>query len=291
MRKSTISKAIFFVVAITFLVVWNVGCYHVIAQRGIDFITPASNSTPGNADLDTNVVGVIDPPLGNATKPGIGAMFSLMALVLPTEIALVFIAEILLGTSMGLDPKKKSLTRLGIMLGSAGAISVISGIVHYLLVYPAIHDLPIHTKTYLEPGTGVEVEGVFIPEVWLPQYGDAATFNSLGLDIFFLILAAIIIIGIHYPAYRYIQGMNNTTSIVSLALPLIAYPIVWAMLVNQVTVKAFYETTGTVWTMTALISGGLVLFFTILLIWKLTLMGTAPKEEKNPTEPQTELMP
>ncbi|MHA1555453.1 MAG: hypothetical protein ACTSPM_00825 [Candidatus Heimdallarchaeota archaeon] len=291
MRKSTISKAIFFVVAITFLVVWNVGCYHVIAQRGIDFITPASNSTPGNANLDTNVVGVIDPPLGNATKPGIGAMFSLMALVLPTEIALVFIAEILLGTSMGLDPKKKSLTRLGIMLGSAGAISVISGIVHYLLVYPAIHDLPIHTKTYLEQRTGVEVEGVFIPEVWLPQYGDAATFNSLGLDIFFLILAAIIIIGIHYPAYRYIQGMNNTTSIVSLALPLIAYPIVWAMLVNQVTVKAFYETTGTVWTMTALISGGLVLFFTILLIWKLTLMGTAPKEEKNPTEPQTELMP
>jgi len=291
LRKSTISKAIFFVVAITFLVVWNVGCYHVIAQRGIDFITPASNSTPGNANLDTNVVGVIDPPLGNATKPGIGAMFSLMALVLPTEIALVFIAEILLGTSMGLDPKKKSLTRLGIMLGSAGAISVISGIVHYLLVYPAIHDLPIHTKTYLEQRTGVEVEGVFIPEVWLPQYGDAATFNSLGLDIFFLILAAIIIIGIHYPAYRYIQGMNNTTSIVSLALPLIAYPIVWAMLVNQVTVKAFYETTGTVWTMTALISGGLVLFFTILLIWKLTLMGTAPKEEKNPTEPQTELMP
>ncbi|MHA1154823.1 MAG: hypothetical protein ACTSQK_01835, partial [Candidatus Heimdallarchaeota archaeon] len=156
MRKSTISKAIFFVVAITFLVVWNVGCYHVIAHRGIDFITPASNSTPGNANLDTNVVGVIDPPLGNATKPGIGAMFSLMALVLPTEIALVFIAEILLGTAMGLDPKKKSLTRLGIMLGSAGAISVISGIVHYLLVYPAIHDLPIHTKTYLELGTGVE---------------------------------------------------------------------------------------------------------------------------------------
>lgn len=291
MRKSTISKAIFFVVAIAFLVVWNVGCYHVVANRGIDFITPALNNAPGDANLDTNVNSVIDPPLGNATRPGIGAMFSMMALVLPTEITLIFIAEVILGTSIGLDPKKKSLTRFGIMLGSAGAISVISGIVHYLLVYPAIHDIPIHINTYLEPGTGIEVEGVEIPAVYLPQYGDAATFNSFGLNIFFLILAAIIIIGIHYPAYRYIQGMNNTSSIVSLALPLIAYPIVWSTLIKQVTVKAFFESTGSIWTFTALIAGGFVLFSLLLLIWKLTLLGTAPKEEKkDPLTPQTEKM-
>ncbi len=290
LRKSTISKAIFFVVAIAFLVVWNVGCYHVVANRGIDFITPALNNAPGDANLDTNVNRVIDPPLGNATRPGIGAMFSMMALVLPTEITLIFIAEVLLGTTMGLDPKKKSLTRLGIMLGSAGAISVISGIVHYLLVYPAIHDIPIHRKTFLEPGTGVEVEGVWIPEIWLPQYGDAATFNSLGLNIFFLILASIIIIGIHYPALRYIQGMKNSVSIASLALPLIAYPLIWSTLIKQDTVKAFFESTGSFWTFTILLASGFTLFFVLLLIWKLTLLGTAPKEEKDTMAPQVEKM-
>ena len=292
MRKSTLTKATFFVVAIAFLIVWNIGSYHVVANKGLDFITPAINSAPEDPNLGTNVIiGEIDPPLGNATRPGIGAMFSMMALVLPTEMTLVFLAEIIISSAIGIDPKKKSLTRLGIMLGSASAISVISGIVHYLLVYPAIHDIPIHKYTYLEPGTGITVDDVYIDPVYLPQYGDAATFFSYGLDIFFLILAAVIIIGIHFPAFRFIQGLNNTASGISLALPLIAYPIIWNMLVSQETVRAFDETTGNIWTLTLIIGMGFVLLIVALLIWKLTLIGTAPKEEIDPNKPQLEKMP
>lgn len=291
MRKSTISKTIFFVVVIAFLVVWNIGCYHVVAHKGIDFISPAVNNTPGDTDLDTNVIGVIDAPLGNATKPGIKAMFSMMVLILPTELVLIFIAEVIISTAIGLDPKKKSLARLGIMIGSASAISVISGIVHYFLVYPAIHDIPIHRNTYLEPGTGVEVEGIMIPPVYMPQYGNTTTFHSLGLNIFFLILAAIIIIGIHYPAYRYIQGMKNTPSLISLALPLITYPIYWSTLTNQVTEKAFFESVESTWTLTLIFAGGFIMLILLLLIWRLSLVGTAPKEEKNPTASQIEKMP
>ncbi len=288
MRKSTISKTIFFVVAIAFLVVWNVGCSHVVANNGLDFISPTLNNVQGDANLDTNADEVIDPPLGNATKPGIGAMFSMIALLLPTEITLIFIAEVIFGTSMGLDPKKKSFARFGIMLGSAGAVSVVSGIVNYLLVYPAIHDIPIHRHTYLKPGTGIEVDDVMVPPVNLPQYGSAETFNSFAVNILFLILAAIILLGAHYLALRYIQRTKITASIVSLILPLVIYPIIWSTLIKQVTEKAFFEKTGDIWTFSALLAGGFILFSLLLMLWKLTLLGTSPKEEIDPTASQIE---
>ena len=282
MRKITAKKATFFVVAIAFLIVWNIGSYHVVAHKGIDFFSAGDDS-----NLGINVIGVIDPPLGNATRPGIGAMFSMMVLVLPTEITIVCLAEIVISSATGLDPKKKSLTRLGIMLGSASAISVFTGIVNYLLIYPAIHDIPIHTKTYLEPGTGEDG----IPAVYIPQYGDAETFYSLGLNVFFLILAIIIIIGLHFVAFRFIQGLKYSATGISCALPVILYPILWSTLINQETVRAFDEMTGSIWTLTLIIGLGFILIILLLLLWKLTLLGTAPKEDKDPTAPQIDKMP
>ncbi|HUU77450.1 MAG TPA: hypothetical protein VMX55_03840 [candidate division Zixibacteria bacterium] len=270
MQKKIIAKSTFLVIVAALVVIWSISSYYVVANNNFSIFKPTTNSNPDKTNFGTNQVEeVINPPLGNNTnRPAWYAIFTYMVMNLPLEVTLVFSAEIVIGTASKLDPKKLSMQRLGIMFGSASAISVFSGIIQYFLVYPAIHDLPIHNKTYVD----------LITEEILPQYGGAPTFYSEGVDILLLIVSMILLLGLHFLAFKYIHGMKYVTSGISLAIPLIAYPLIWSGLTKQVTERAFYEKYSSMFILLLIFAVGYILMVFILFIWRLSLIGTAPKK-------------
>ena len=271
LQKKALKITTFMIIASAMFLIVNIGSYYVLAKTDNSYVLFTNENDSAGSELGSNVNEIISPPLGNETTlPKWTTMFSLMALLLPIEIVIVFSAEIILGTSLKLDPKKKNLQRLGIMLGSSAALSVFGGIIHYLLVYPAIHDIPIHKYTFIIPGTDNQTS---------PQYGIAQTFYGLGVDVVLLALSMLLILGLHFLAFKFIQGFNWTSTSVSTGLGLIFFPSIWAILIKQVTEKEFIETTGSLWTIMTIIACGFILFLLLLLLWKLTLVGTAPKME------------
>ncbi|MFW9924284.1 MAG: hypothetical protein ACFFDW_13450 [Candidatus Thorarchaeota archaeon] len=273
MQKKAVNKSLLMLLAAALLIVCSIGTYYIRAESGNSAISPEINSLPNGDSISIAIEEPINPPLGNNTNlENISGMFSSMALYLPIEITIVFVAEIIMGSALKLDPKKMNLKRLGIMLGTAAALSVICGIVHYTLVYPAMHDIPIHQYTYdiYYPATNQTIT--------YPQYGGAETFFSYGVDIIVMLAAALIIVGVHFPAFKYIQRFNYLNSGVSTALPAIIYPIIWNMLINQVTANQYIEQLGNIWTLMLIFAVGFILIVLLLLIWKLTLIGTTPPE-------------
>ena len=190
----------------------------------------------------------------------------------PLEISICFIGEFVFANAIGLDPKQHNIKRFLLVMGTAIAISIITSLVHWTLVWPAIHDLPIH-RGYMEydPSAGEEVL----------LYGDAEPIFSRGLDIFFLFLAAIIIIGVHFPAIRFIQNSNWKVAVGTMALPTIFYPIIWSILARQRTEGLYMEKTGQIFNITLLLALAFVVGILLIFIWRLTLMGTGTKPESN----------
>lgn len=278
LQKKIMAKSTFLVIVAALLVIWSISSYYVVANNNFSVFKPTTDSIPDETNFGTNQVEeVINPPLGNNTnRPGWYAVFSFMVMNLPLEITLVFSAEIIIGSASKMDPKKLNMRRLGLMFGSASAISVFSGIIQYFLIYPAIHDLPIHNKTYVD----------LITEEILPQYGGAPTFYSEGVDILLLIVSMILLLGFHFLAFKYIQGLKYVTSSISLALPIIAYPLIWSGLTKQVTERAFYEKYSSMFILLLIIAVGYILMVFILFIWRLSLVGTAPKKVEITSEQQ-----
>ena len=112
--------------AVMLMVGWNYVSFRVVAQGNFDIFNPTTNGIPEITKPTTQVDEIIDPPLANTTSlPGFATVFSLMALNLPIEIIFVFLGEVLMGTALKLDPKRLNIKRLGIMLGSALALTIL----------------------------------------------------------------------------------------------------------------------------------------------------------------------
>ena len=254
------------------MVGWNYCSYYVVAHEGFDIFNPTANSIPDGTTPTTQVDKIINPPLGNTTSlPNFGTIFSLMALNLPIEIIFVFLGEVLLGTALKIDPKRLNIKRLGIMIGSALALTLLISAIYYLMVWPAMHDIAIHNQgTFDDPKTE-EVESIL-------QYGGAETFFGKGVDIMLLFFAVILILGVHFLAFKFIQGLNNVTSIITLIFPLIYFPIFWSVLSKEITNEFFMEKTGSHFTFSLVVAAGFILGATLLLIWQLTLIGTPVAE-------------
>ena len=281
MQKISKIKSTLLIFAAALLVIWSISSIYVVANNDFNDQNITNNSIPGDTDLESNVIGIIEPPLGNNTNlPPWYSVFTYMVMNLPFEITIVFSAEMIIGTAIKLDPKKLNIKRLGIMLGSAAALSVFMGVIQYFLLYPAIHDLPIHNKTYIQPGTGTDE----VPAVYLPQYGGAPTFYSEGVDYLLLIVAAILILGLHFLAFKYIQNFKYLTAGVSLVIPLLVYPIFWNSLTKQVTVNKFYAQYESSFFIFLLISLGYISIILILFLWKLSLVGTSPQKVETTPE-------
>jgi hypothetical protein len=225
---------------------------------------------PNEDGFEINIDETIEPPLGNSTTlPSFATFFTLYLFNFPIEISIIFIGEIVFGSAMNLDKKRLTLTRFGIMMGAAAAIAVGTSLVHYLMVWPAIHDLPIHNAPpYTDP----------ITEEVKPQYGDAQPLFSKGVDITLLIFAAIIIIGLHYPVMRFIQGMKNTPIFLTMALPLIYYPVLWNTLAKQITKENFMDKMGTHFNLLLLLALAFVFGFIIKYIWEISQSGLRFRE-------------
>ena len=285
MQKISKTKSTLLIFAAALLVIWSISSIYVVANNDFDNLNITRNSNPGENNLGSNVVGIIEPPLGNNTNlPPWYSVFTYMVMNLPFEITIVFSAELIVGSALKLDQKKLNMKRLGIMLGSSAALSVFMGVIQYFLLYPAIHDLPIHNKTYIQPGTGTEE----IPAVYLPQYGGAPTFYSEGVDYLLLIVAAILILGLHFLAFKYIQNFKYLTAGISLIIPLLVYPLLWNSLTKQVTENKFLEKYESIFFIFLLVSLGYIAIIIILFLWKLSLTGSSPQKAEITPEQQYE---
>ncbi|MHA1244347.1 MAG: hypothetical protein ACTSP7_07200 [Candidatus Heimdallarchaeota archaeon] len=272
MQKKNLMKFAIFMFAVMLMVGWNYVSFRVVAQGDFNlFDNPTTNSLPEITNPTTQVDYIVDPPLGNSTSlPGFTTVFSLMALNLPVQIIFVFLAEVLMGTALKLDPKRLNIKRLGIMIGSALALTVVVSLVYYLMVWPAMHDLAIHNQgTFNDPIT--EEQNIL-------QYGGAQTFFTKGVDILLLIFAMIFIMGFNFLAFKFIQRLTYLTSALSIAYPLVYLPIFWSALSKEITEKFFMERTGTHLTFTLIVSLFFILGSVLLLIWQLTLIGTPVAE-------------
>ncbi|MHA1366250.1 MAG: hypothetical protein ACTSXA_08860 [Candidatus Heimdallarchaeota archaeon] len=273
MQKKNLMKFAIFMFAVMLMVGWNYVSFRVVAQGDFNlFDNPATtNSLPEITNPTTQVDYIVDPPLGNSTSlPGFTTVFSLMALNLPVQIIFVFLAEVLMGTALKLDPKRLNIKRLGIMIGSALALTVVVSLVYYLMVWPAMHDLAIHNQgTFNDPIT--EEQNIL-------QYGGAQTFFTKGVDILLLVFAMIFIMGFNFLAFKFIQRLTYLTSALSIAYPLVYFPIFWSALSKEITEKFFMEKTGTHLTFTLIVSLFFILGSVLLLIWQLTLIGTPVAE-------------
>ena len=272
MQKKNHMKFAIFMFAVILMAGWSYVSFRVVAQGNFDlFNNPTTDSIPEVTNPTTQVDEIIDPPLGNTTSlPGFSTLFSLMALNLPVQIIFVFLAEVLMGTALKLDPKRLNIKRLGIMIGSALALTVVVSLVYYLMVWPAVHDLAIHNQaTFNDPIT--EEQNIL-------QYGGALTFFSKGVDILLLVFAMIFIMGFNFLAFKFIQGLTYLTSGLSIAFPLIYFPIFWSALSKEITEKFFMEKTGSHLTLTLIVSLFFILGSVLLLILQLTLIGTPVAE-------------
>jgi hypothetical protein len=374
-HKKGMKQITFILIISAAVLLLNFGTYNLIAVQGVDFLSPMSNEDPpGEPVLAPNVDQEIDPPLGNqSVLPGFSTIFTMMAFNFPIELTIVFFAEMVFSSLIKADRKKMNFLRLLILLGTAGCLTVVNSVNHYFLVWPAMHDWPIHaqhtyndTTTYeLRPLYGEQEDPInnshtltaeswiFIQEInlsknqitkyqWVsdlsvqgkevtqeqyiamqglsdsersayfedigytdgiqdngktkidisgsvyfvfynPNNVDANldvtytyqyTFFSPAVTILILILSAIIILGIHFLAFKYILKLSFLNSGVALLLPAIYYPIIWNSLARQTRSLDFLEKTGNQFMFALIVSGLFTLAIVLILIWNLTLMGT-----------------
>ncbi len=235
MDSKRLKKSIFMIIAAMVVIVWNVGCYNLIAKQGINLFGPSINNTPIIDDPTTNIDYIIDPPLGNETSlPKFTTLFTLMAFNLPMEILIIFLAEIVLGSILRIERQRMTFLRLLLLLGSAIALTIANSVIHYFAVWPAMHDWPIHRELTFNDTSTYEL---------VPQYGGAEVFNSKGVDFLLFMVAMIVIVGMHFPVFKYLLRYNNLLSGLSLVIPFLNYFIVWFLLSRQVTANNFWERT------------------------------------------------
>ncbi|NHJ33544.1 MAG: hypothetical protein FK732_11855 [Asgard group archaeon] len=376
-RMKGMKKTALILVISVVVLLYNIGTYNLIAEKGIDILNPMYNEgQPDRLETNPTINQEIDPPLGNQTNlPRFNTIFTMMAYNFPIEIAIVFFAEMVFSSLVRSDRKKMNFLRLLILLGSAAALTTVNSLNHYFLVWPAIHDWPIHAgHTYndtsvspyvLRPLYGEQEEPInknyslsnqswiLIQEVnlsknqitkyqWVSDssvqgsevtkeqflvmqgqnssersayfetigytegikdngktsidsdgslyfvffnpnsiqanidltYTYQYTFFSPAVTILVLIIAMLIILGIHFLAFRFIQQLNIVTSGVSLLMPAIYYTVILSTLARQTKAHEFFEKTGDQFMFALVLSGVFLLTIVLVLIWNLTLMGT-----------------
>ena len=270
--KKRLKKNAFIFVAATIVLLWNIGSYYLVAHEGVDLFNPSSNNVPiGDESPMVNFDGIIPPPLGNQTNlPNASTLFTLMVFNAPIEITIVFLAEILMGSILGSDEKDRlNFLRLLLLLGASLMLTAANSVVHYLMIWPALHDAPIHAgHTFNDTSTLEEI----------PQYGGAQTFFSQGVGIVMFLLAALIIVGMHFPVFKYLLKYDYIVSFASLGLPAIYYLIIWISLSKQITENLFYEKIGSQFTLGLIIATAFVVGVIVILLWNLTLR-TGPKKD------------
>lgn len=279
MRMQGMKKTAFILVVSAAILLYNIGSYNLIAKQGVDILTPMYNEgQPGETEITPNVDQEIDPPLGNQTSlPRFNTIFTMMAFNFPIELAIVFFAEMVFSSIVRSDRKKMNFLRLLILLGSASALTVVNSLNHYFLIWPAMHDWPIHAgHTYNDTTTLLNE----------PLYGEQDTFFSPAVTVLIFIAAAIIILGIHFAAFKFIQKLSITCSGVSLLMPALYYPIIWSVLAKQTRESDLFEKTGNQFMFALVISGIFLLTVILVLIWNLTLVGTKAVTKTADTESQ-----
>lgn len=279
MRMQGMKKTAFILIVSAAILLYNVGTYNLIAEQGVDILKPMYNEgQPGETVINPNADQEIDPPLGNQTSlPRFNTIFTMMVFNFPIELAIVFFAEMVFSSIVKSDRKKMNFLRLLILLGSASALTVVNSLNHYFLIWPAIHDWPIHAGHTYNDTTTYELK---------PLYGEQDTFFSPAVTILIFLAAAIIILGIHFAAFKFIQKLSITCSGISLVMPAIYYPVIWSALAKQTREQDLLDKTGDQF-MFALIVAGLFLLTTVLiLIWNLTLVGTRATGKTQETESQ-----
>ncbi len=267
MRMQGMKKTAFILIVSAAILLYNIGSYNLIAKQGVDILTPMYNEgQPGETEITPNVDQEIDPPLGNQTSlPRFNTIFTMMAFNFPIELAIVFFAEMVFSSIVRSDRKKMNFLRLLILLGSASALTVVNSLNHYFLIWPAMHDWPIHAgHTYNDTTTLLNE----------PLYGEQDTFFSPAVTVLIFIAAAIIVLGIHFAAFKFIQKLSITCSGVSLLMPALYYPIIWSVLAKQTRESDLFEKTGNQFMFALVISGIFLLTVILVLIWNLTLVGT-----------------
>ena len=279
MRMQGMKKTAFILIVSAAILLYNIGSYNLIAKQGVDILTPMYNEgQPGETEITPNVDQEIDPPLGNQTSlPRFNTIFTMMAFNFPIELAIVFFAEMVFSSIVRSDRKKMNFMRLLILLGSASALTVVNSLNHYFLIWPAMHDWPIHAgHTYNDTTTLLNE----------PLYGEQDTFFSPAVTVLIFIAAAIIILGIHFAAFKFIQKLSITCSGVSLLMPALYYPIIWSVLAKQTRESDLFEKTGNQFMFALIISGIFLLTVILVLIWNLTLVGTKAVTKTQDTESQ-----
>jgi len=261
--KRSINKSSIIFVAVTILIIWNIGSFYLTAQKSETSLTP-SNTAISETGIQTPSLQQIDPPLGTAAKlPNATTYFNLLLFNLPIEITVVFLAEFFIGAMMKTDKKRSTFLRLLLMLGVASLLTVASSLVHYLLVWPAMHDMPIHY-----PDTEFE-------------YNPAETFYSPAVDIILFITAAIIVISLHFPVFKFLLGHKYSASGFGLIIPALYFFIVWYTLTKQKIPTGFWDKTQQTFYLNIIFAGGFIFITTLVLIWNLTL-SSGKKIKKRP---------
>ncbi|MHA1121504.1 MAG: hypothetical protein ACTSPC_01665 [Candidatus Heimdallarchaeota archaeon] len=395
-RKLGLKKTAFILIVSAAILLYNIGTYDLIANQGVDILAPMYNEgQPGDTEITPNAGQEIYPPLGNQTYlPKANTIFTMMVFNFPIELAIVFFAEMVFSSIVKSDRKKMNFLRLLILLGSASALTVVNSLNHYFLVWPAVHDWPIHaghtyndTTTYeIKPLYGELINAnysltnqswTFIQEVNLAEnqimryqwvsnlsvqgrevtkeqfntmqgqslsersayfetigytegiqdnnkttidlegsiyfvffnpnslqanldmtYTYQFTFFSPAVTILIFIAAAIIILGIHFLAFKFIQKLSLTCSGaiiilgihflafkfiqklsltcsgISLLMPAVYYPVIWSAMARETRAQDLYETTGNQFMFALILSGLFLLAVVLVLIWNLTLVGT-----------------
>ncbi|NPE08933.1 MAG: hypothetical protein GNW80_11685 [Asgard group archaeon] len=269
MRMQGMKKTAFILIVSAAILLYNIGTYNLIAEQGVDILTPMYNEAqPGETEITPILNQEIDPPLGNQTSlPKFNTVFTMMVFNFPIELAIVFFAEMVFSSIVKSDRKKMNFLRLLILLGSASALTVVNSLNHYFLIWPAIHDWPIHAgHTYNDTS--------ITPSELKPLYGEQDTFFSPAVTILIFIAAAIIILGTHFAAFKFIQKLSLTCSGVSLLMPALYYPIIWNSLARQTRAQDLLEKTGNQFMFALIFSGLFLLTIVLILIWNLTLVGT-----------------
>ncbi|NHJ46401.1 MAG: hypothetical protein FK733_01315 [Asgard group archaeon] len=269
-----LKRNLFIMITAMVVIVWNIGSYNLITAKGINLF---DSNNPIGEDPSTNIDDIIDPPLGNQTSlPSFGTLFTLMVFNFPIEIVIVFIAEIFLGSILRAEKKRLSFIRLLILLGSSLALTVGTSVVHYVAVWPAMHDWPIHQGyTFNDTQAG----GILVP-----QYGGAETFFSKGVGVILFLVAAIVIVGMHLPVFKYLLKMSWLQTGVSLGVSGIYYFIIWFTLARKITTSDFWERTGRHYYLSLIFASAIVIGVIVLLLWNYTLEARAITKEQSQEE-------
>ncbi|MEA2070354.1 MAG: hypothetical protein U9O98_03595 [Asgard group archaeon] len=253
MKRLKNPKMAIFIICSLMVIIWSIGITYLYA-----FPQDNNNSLPIIKQEEYDI-----PPLESKGLSDFLVVFSLIGLTLPAELSIVFLAEVVIGSAMNLDRKDMNFMRLLRVIGIGALLSIITAIMFYLVVYPAIHDLHAYTK----PDTIVyetELEPNF-------TFGGAVTLLFFGL---------LFINSYHFIAFHLLQNLNLKASAFALVIPIIAYPVFWNGLVKQYTIDDFGEKTGSFFTGMLIISTAFILVYFFVLMWRLSLIGTAAEERQ-----------